>query len=500
VKFSSITVGIFSELFSSIAEEMGAVLERASFSQNIKERRDYSCAVFDANGGLVAQAAHIPVHLGAMEFLMKSWLAYGPEIVDGNYYITNDPYFAGTHLPDISVLRSVEVDGNRVGYVATRAHHADVGGSRPGSIAPCPDVHCEGVIIPPQEMTSQCLEELLSRARGIDERTGDLDAQRAATDIGARRLAEMAAKFGDRLNQRFAECVSHAEAMTRSALSAIPAGEYRSEDAIEGISGGASIRLTIRSDGNGNISFDFSGTDVQKAIGINATEAVTRSACYYVVRCLSPDSPTNGGCWVPVSIFAPPGSLVNAVYPAPVVAGNTEMSQRIVDAAFRALSAALPARIPACSQGTMNNVAFGGDDWAYYETIGGGAGGGAERPGESGLHTHMTNTRNTPAEALEIELPIRIRRYQLRDGSGGRGLHPGGMGVVREFEALDWMTLSLMADRRLSGPPGAAGGLAGATGRDTLNGSPVPAKSTLELRAGDRFRVETPGGGGWGRL
>lgn len=505
MKFDPVRIGLFEELFASVAEEMGVVLERVSFSPNIKERRDYSCAIFDRRGRLVAQAAHIPVHLGAMEYLIQEWLANGPQIEIGKYYIANDPYFAGTHLPDITILQAVDLEGEKVGYVAARAHHADIGGEKAGSIAPEISVESEGLIISPREFDVEIEERLLSVSRNAQERKGDLLAQIAACNIGASRFRSLAKKFVADLESRFEECLQYAESFTREAIRAIPDGRYFAVDVLEDIPGGeplAKLSLEVRKSAD-RIVFDFTGTEPQRPIGLNATEAVTRSACYYVVRCLAPDAPTNGGCWKPVAVIAPIGTLVNAAYPAPVVAGNTETSQRIVDLCLQALSRAMPDRIPACSQGTMNSLAFGTRNWAYYETIGGGAAGGPVRRGASGIHTHMTNTRNTPIEALEIELPLRVREYRLRPGSGGRGRNPGGDGVVREIEVLeDGVEVSFMGDRHRVGPPGAFGGSPGLPGICYVvrKGEAVrfPSKFSVVLNRGDRVRVETPGGGGFG--
>jgi N-methylhydantoinase B len=503
--FDPIRIGLFTELFASIADEMGVVLERVAYSPNIKERRDHSCAVFDRAGRLIAQAAHIPVHLGAMEFLMQRWLLDGPNIEIGKLYITNDPYFAGTHLPDISVLRAVDVEGKVVGYVATRAHHADVGGSAPGSLAPVDTILDEGVIVPPSELCEGAVEQLLSRSRNPAERNGDLSAQVAACAIGAKRFASLAMKFGHEIVVRFNECLQYAEHMTRAAIAAIPDGVYSASDVLEDMPGGeplAKIQVSVSVEAD-RIRFDFTGTDSQRPIGLNATEAVTRSACYYVIRCLAAGAPTNGGCWRPIDVVAPDGSLVNAQSPAPVVAGNTETSQRVVDVVMQALSRALPERVPACSQGTMNSLAFGTKDWAYYETIAGGAGGGPSRCGVAAIHSHMTNTRNTPIEALEIEMPLCVVAYAIRDGSGGGGKMPGGNGVIREFELLeDGIDVTLMADRQTMGPPGASGGAAGRPGTCKIrqNGSwkQMPSKFSIRLNRGDRVRIETPGGGGFG--
>lgn len=472
---------------------MGSTLERVSFSPNIKERRDYSCAVFDRSGQLIAQAAHIPVHLGAMEFLMRRWLEDGPKMEQGRAYITNNPFFAGTHLPDISVIMPVD----DIGFVAARAHHSDIGGSSPGSFAPVSDVREEGMIVEPQTLTDELIEEICRRCRGPEERRSDLEAQIASCKTGEKSLRTIANRYGGEFESITAECLNYSESLTASAILNLPEGTFFAEDILEDVGPGRiALALTIR---DGKIAFDFAGTSAQANIGINATEAVTRSACYYVVRCLNPGAPANGGCWRPVDVLAPAGTLVNASFPAPVVAGNTETSQRIVDVILQAL----PVEAPACSQGTMNNIAFGSEGWAYYETIGGGAGGGPSGPGESGLHTHMTNTRNTPIEALEIDVPLRVVRYEIRRTSGGSGKHPGGDGVIRSYEALaDGITCSLMTERRQNGAPGRNGGGNGLPGRNVLvrggDEMVLPAKGVVELRKGDVVRIETPGGGGWG--
>lgn len=478
---------------SSVAEEMGATLERVSFSPNIKERRDYSCAVFNRQGLLAAQAAHIPVHLGAMEFLMRKWLEDGPPMQEGNCYITNDPFFAGTHLPDISVVTPVL----GFGYVAARAHHSDIGGEAPGSFSPVDDIRREGMLIEPRQLTEDVIDEICRKCRGPEERRSDIAAQIASVRVGAERLKAVVSRLDCEFDDAIKQCLAYSEALTRSAISKLPNGHYEASDSLEDIDAGTiSVAINIDMD---NIAFDFSGTDLQAPIGINATEAVTRSACYYAVRCLTPDAPTNGGCWIPVSVLAPASSLVNATFPAPVVAGNTETSQRIVDVILQAL----PGDVPACSQGTMNNIAFGGDGWAYYETIGGGAGAGPNGPGASGIHTHMTNTRNTPVESLEVDVPLRIVQYEIRRGSGGHGMHRGGDGAVRAYRALaHGITCSFMTERRAAGPPGRAGGEPGQPGRNVLIRDGVeqalPAKGSVQLLENDIVRIETPGGGGWG--
>jgi N-methylhydantoinase B len=492
VNYDKASVGIYAEIFESIPEEMGFALERMSFSPNIKERRDYSCAMFDLEGSLVAQAAHIPVHLGAMEFLMKKWLSDGPILKPGKFYISNDPYFAGTHLPDISVIAMAEH-----GYVACRAHHSDIGGDSPGSIGGT-DIFSEGLVIAPQELTTELAKAIAESSRAQEERLVDLEAQRASVSLGLKRFSETASKFGNRLGRLFAEAATYSEESTRAALRRIPVGSYEAQDALEDV-GDAAIKVRIEI-GRGEISFDFTGTDGQVPFGINATEAVTRSACYYLVRCLAPEAPTNAGCWAPVEVIAPKGSLVNAAFPAGVAAGNTETSQRIVDVLLQAM----PGPMPACSQGTMNNVAFGGNDWAYYETIGGGVGAGPSDDGADAVHSHMTNTRNTPVEAIEIELPLRVMQYELRPEAGGSGKHRGGAGVVRAYQALeDGIVCTLMTDRRACGPPGGAKGQRGVPGCNTIaRGSDLEilgSKARIRLGRGDVVRLETPGGGGWGQ-
>ncbi len=367
-------------------------------------------------------------------------------------------------------------------------------------MAPSRSIHEEGIIISPQKLTSALANEIANTCRGKEERIADLEAQRAAASVGSVRVQALSSKYGAALKSHIQECLSYAEEVTRAALAGLPAGSYEAEDHLEDVPGSeARIKVKIELDGAGRIRFDFSGSSEQVALGVNATEAVTRSACYYVVRCLTPGAPTNGGCWKSIEVLAPPNSIVNAGYPAPVVAGNTETSQCIAGVILQAL----PGPMPACSQGTMNNVAFGTDRWAYYETIGGGAGAGPVHDGASGVHTHMTNTRNTPVEALELELPIRVLEYELRAGSGGDGSHEGGEGVVRSFQALEaGITCSLMTDRRSCGPSGIEGGGPGLPGRNALirgdKETDIDSKAQIELQQGDIVRIETPGGGGWG--
>ena len=508
-------------LLAACAEEMGTVLRRTAFSPNIKERRDFSCAVFDADGRMAAQAAHIPVHLGSMPLSVRACveaLEPGP----GDVAVLNDPFRGGTHLPDVTMVAPVHRgSGDRLlGYVAARAHHADVGGAAPGSMALAREVHEEGLVIPPVRLVRggrpvpEVRELVLANVRTPEERAGDLRAQRAAVERGGERMRELADREGaDGLATCMAALHRRSARAVRSVLEELPDGSWRFEDVLEddGHGGGPftlAVELTVE---GAEARVDFSDTDAQAEGGINAVRAVTLSAVHYVVRALAgEDVPSSGGCMEPVEVVTRPGTLVDARPPAAVAGGNVETSQRIVDVVLGALARACPDRIPAASQGTMNNVALGGgrpgteERWAYYETVAGGAGGGPDGPGADAVHTHMTNTLNTPVEALEHACPLRVRRYGVRRGSGGEGRHPGGDGVVRELELLAPATLSLLAERRRRGPWGLAGGEAGAAGRDLLlrddEARVLPAKGTVRLRRGDVLRIETPGGGGWGEV
>jgi N-methylhydantoinase B len=503
---------------AAIAEEMGVVLGRTALSPNIKERRDYSCAVFDARGGLVAQAAHIPVHLGSTPLSVRAALAavaMGP----GDVVILNDPFAGGTHLPDVTLVTPVFRAGARrpLGYVANRAHHADIGGMSPGSMPLASEVFQEGFRLPPVRLVvggrvvADVLTLFLANTRVSSEREGDLMAQWAALRVGANRLRELAARRGaPQLAREMAALQDYSCALMQSTLARLPAGTYRAVDVLDDDGLGAArlpirVAITVR---RGRARIDFAGTAAQTGGPLNANLAVTRSCVLYVFSALAGEEiPPNEGLARPLDVVVPEGSLVNARFPAAVAGGNVETSQRIVDVLLRALARAVPDRVPAASAGTMNNVALGAlpgaAAFAYYETIAGGAGGGPERPGESALHTHMTNTMNTPVEALEAYYPMLVRRYAVRRGSGGRGLHPGGDGVVRELEFLVPARVTILAERRRVAPWGLAGGGAGARGRDWLiRGGRlrrIPAKATLDVMPGDRLRLETPGGGGFGR-
>jgi N-methylhydantoinase B len=475
----------------SIAEEMGAVLIRSSFSANIKERRDCSTALFDEGGRMIAQAEHIPVHLGAMPDAVAAVMRLGLE--PGQVAILNDPYTGGTHLPDVTL-----VSRTGLGYAVSRAHHADVGGIEPASLpAFSHTLEDEGVILPPQLLTDEVLERFVEATRQPEERRGDLRAQLAAHRLAERRLEELCTRRGrDRVAAAMDELYAYSERMVRAALAGLPDGRGEAEDVVEAADGDLPIHCTVELAGDG-IRIDFTGTAPQYEGNLNCPLAVTKSACYFVVRCLTePDLPASGGAFAPVAVTAPEGCLVNARPPAAVVAGNTETSSRIVDVVFAALGELLP--VPAAGQGTMNNVALGNEEFTYYETIGGGQGACPDADGPSGVHVAMSNTLATPAEALELEYPLRVERWELRRGSGGAGAHRGGDGVVRELRVLEDCRLSVLAERRRNAPPGRAGGEGGARGRTLVNGEEQPPKLTRQLRAGDLIRVETPGGGGHG--
>jgi N-methylhydantoinase B len=475
----------------AIADEMGAALIRSAFSSNIKERRDCSTALFDERGRMVAQAEHIPVHLGAMPEAVAAVMAHDP--APGEPWILNDPYAGGTHLPDLTIVtRTV------LGYAVTRAHHADVGGSEPGSLPPSSrTLDEEGVVIPPTRLDETTLESLVTRMRNPDERRGDLRAQLAGNRLAEARISELCTRRGrDRVAAAMEELFAYSERMVRAAIRELPDGRFEGADALETPMGLLQIRAAVTIAGD-SIDIDFDGTDEQYAGNLNCPLAVTRSACFYVVRCLTaPDLPASGGAFVPVTVRAPEGSLVNARSPAAVAAGNTETSSRITDVVFDAFSQAIP--VPAQGQGTMNNTVFGNDRFTYYETIGGGQGACPDADGPSGVHVAMSNTLNTPAEALELAYPLRVERYELRHGSGGAGMHRGGDGIVRELRILESCRLSHLAQRRALSPRGARGGEDGQRGRSFLNGEELPPFANLDLEPGDLLRIETPGGGGWG--
>lgn len=514
----AISLEVFRNLFASAAEEMGVTLQRASFSPNIKERLDFSCAVFDAQARMVAQAAHIPVHLGSMPASVERAVQAFESFQEGDVVVLNDPYQGGTHLPDITMVSPVFAGGALAYFVASRAHHADVGGMTPGSLPLSTEIYQEGIIIPPLKLVYSgwinegALALIVANSRNPDERLGDLEAQLAAHRVGASRLLDLMIAHGvETVAAHAAALQDYSRRMTEAVIAAIPDGVYTFSDALEG-DGQAEFDIPIRAAvtvRGRRMAVDFSGSAPQVAGNLNAVEAVVRSAVWYCVRLLAAeDVPVNDGCFQPVTVSAPPGSVLNPAFPAAVAVGNTETSQRVVDVVLGALAQALPGRIPAASQGTMNNFTFGGVDGAgrqfvYYETIGGGHGGGPLGDGLSGRHSHMTNTRNTPVEALEQALPVRVLAYSLRDESGGAGRARGGCGVRRVFEFLAPAVVALNSERRVGAPYGLEGGAPGQRGRNALRRGgaeqAVGGKHTARLDAGDVVIIETPGGGGWGR-
>lgn len=518
---------VFRHRFAAVAEEMGTTLVRTAFSSNIKERRDLSCAVFDPAGQLLAQAAHIPVHLGSMPLAVAAILRAFPSdtLAPGDMLVCNDPFRGGTHLPDVTLVAPVFHHGAPAFYVANRAHHADIGGMTGGSMPLAESLFQEGLVIPPSrlvragELDEGLLGIILANVRTPAERRGDFAAQIMANLTGCRRLQELLDTHGQPvLHDCAAALLDHGEALARRTLAAIPDGEYRFEDALEGDglgSGPLAIRLRLEVQGQEAL-FDFSDSDAQARGGVNAVRAIALSAVLYVMRLLAgalvtPDAPVNAGLLRPVQVRTRPGTVVDTEWPAAVAAGNVETSQRLVDVILGALAQALPRLVPAASQGTMNNLAMSGffssgpragQPFAYYETMAGGTGGGPQGPGVHAVHSHMTNTLNTPAEALEYAFPLRVRQCAVRRGSGGSGLHPGGDGMVRELELLADADVTVLSERREAGPYGLAGGRAGQPGCNVLiDGQAeqrLPGKFSTRLRAGQRLRIETPGGGGWG--
>jgi N-methylhydantoinase B len=487
----NIELQVLGSALRSIAEEMGAVLIRSAFSANIKERRDCSAALFDERGRMISQAEHIPVHLGAMPDAVAAVMRHDPGRDD--VFVLNDPFEGGTHLPDITLVSRTEV-----GFAVTRAHHADVGGREPGSMpADSRTLAEEGVVIPPTRLDDDVLGDLISQMRNPDERRGDFRAQLAAHRLAEQRIAELCARRGrDRVIAAMDELFGYSERVVRKALSSLPEGRYEAVDVVEAAEGDLEIRVSVTIAGD-EIAFDFEGTAPQHEGNLNCPLSVTRSACFFVVRCLTaPDLPSSGGAYAPVAVRAPNGSLVNARSPAAVAAGNVETSCRIVDCLFRALGETIP--VPAQGQGTMNNLTFGNDRFTYYETLGGGQGACPGADGPSGVHVTMSNTLNTPAEALELAYPLRVERHSLRLGSGGSGRFRGGDGLVREVRVLVPCRVSVISERRAHAPRGARGGSPGEPGRNSLNGEELPAKATRDLAAGDVLRIETPGGGGFG--
>src|SRR5216683_72368 len=545
-RFDPTTLEIYRALYTSVAEEMGIALRRTSFSPNIKERRDYSCAVFDSFGRVIAQGDHMPVHLGSMPMAVAAALRE-IEIAPGDVVALNDPFAGGTHLPDVTLVMAVVSsqlsvagksfrrsrnrrhgasqrtthDGQRtLIYVANRAHHADIGGATPGSMGLATDVYGEGVRIPPVrivrggEMCDDVMKLILANVRSNQERRADFEAQIGSLRTGAKRLLEIVERRGRKEASDYAaHLISYSARVMRHVIEAVPDGSYEAEDALDddGISAGEvpiRVRVTVKGD---RARVDFTGSSLQVAGALNAVEAITVSAVSYVFRCLiAGDVPASAGLIEPLEVIAPRGTVVNATHPAAVAGGNVETSQRIVDVVFKALAQALPDRIPAASQGTMNNLTIGGIDprmgaeFSYYETVAGGMG---ARPGQDGMsatHTHMTNSLNTPAEALEYAYPLRVRQYRIRKGSGGKGKHKGGDGAIREIETLAPARMSLLSDRRKRAPYGLQGGANGEVGRALIirrDGSreELSSKGSWELQTGDRVRIVTPSGGGFGK-
>ncbi len=511
-RVDAVTLEVARHRFAAVADEMGGVLRRTSHSPNIKERMDCSAAVFVADGEMLAQAEHIPVHLGSMPASVAAVIErFGTDPSPGVQFAVNDPFHGGTHLNDLTLLRPVHVGKRLIGWVANRAHHADVGGEAPGSMpAHATRLEQEGHIVPPVvavvdgRWEPSFLSGFLGATRTPAEREGDLSAQMGSNEAGARRLIEVHRLYDRSFEKVTGALLGYGEERMRSALAALPDGSYSFKDVVEWGEVDVPIRVEVTVDGD-ELLADFAGTADQIAGNLNAVEAVTRSCLYYAVRVATdPTIPANGGCYRPIQLRVRSGSIVAATPPSAVAAGNVETSQRIADVLLGALAKAAPERVHAASQGTMNNVLVGAGGTVYYETIAGGEGGGPHRPGQSGIHTGMTNTRNTPIESLETHYPFRVITFGLRRASGGDGIHAGGEGIVREIEFLAPGELSLMGERRRNQPWGLAGGSPGATGEDWLiraGGSKerLPGKVTLDVSAGDRLRVLTPGGGGWGR-
>ncbi|WP_047224773.1 hydantoinase B/oxoprolinase family protein [Protofrankia coriariae] len=526
-----VTLSVLASGLAGIAEEMGTLLVRSAYSSNIKERRDCSAALFDRAGRMIAQAAHVPVHLGAMYESVRAVAARGA--LPGEVWVLNDPFAGGNHLPDVTLVSPLAADGEIIAFAATRAHHSDMGGMRPGSMpADSREIYAEGLIIPPVrliadgEWRTDILELICANSRTPQLRRGDLRAQAAANQLAGTRLAELIERRGlDVVLTAFTEVLAYGERRSRAMIAGLPDGRYTAAGEVEGdgvTDDDIPIRVAVTIDGDA-LTVDFAGTSPAVPGNVNCPRAVTRSACCFALRVLLPeDVPANDGTYAPLEVLTQPGSLVDARRPSAVVAGNVETSQRIADTVLAALSQAVAARtargaggptagdgagrrgpgdgpvLPAQGQGTMNNLIIGGRGWTYYETLAGGQGASARGPGPSGVHVGMTNTLNTPIEALELEYPMRVERYELDMATSGAGRHPGGAGLVRSIRVLQEATLSLLTDRRRHAPRGAAGGGPGAVGRNEVDGVRLPPKAGLELAAGSVVTIRTPGGGGWG--
>jgi N-methylhydantoinase B len=519
MKSDPVRLEIYKSLFHAIAEEMGLTLKRTGFSPNIKERRDYSCAVFDHLGQMVAQGDHMPVHLGSMPLSVQAAIE-NQSIAPGDIVVLNDPYSGGTHLPDITLVSGVFSGKKLLFYVASRAHHSDVGGMSPGSMPLAQEIYQEGLRIPPIKLMTEgkinrdVWSLILANVRTPQEREGDLAAMLGANRTGERRLREIVEKRGwEEASFYVRELLDYTERLTRRAISGIPDGEYEAEDFLDndGISDrpiAIRVKITIRGD---KAKIDFTKSDPQTAGSVNAVYAITASVVFYIFRTLvTVPVLSNAGGIRPLEIIAPKGTIVNANPPAAVCGGNVETSQRITDVLYRCLAQALPDRIPAASQGTMNNFTFGGVDprtgrpTAYYETVGGGLGARPGMDGLSGVHTHMTNSLNTPVEALEYGYPVRVARYTLRRGSGGAGKYRGGDGIIREVKFLMPCQITVLSERRKFAPYGLNGGQNGRPGRNLIlrksgQVDEYPSKFTAWLEEGDAISIQTPGGGGWGQ-
>ncbi len=508
----AIGLTIFASRIEAVCDEMGAVLRRAAFSPNIRDRLDFSCAVFDSHGELCAQAAHIPVHLGSMAYAMRD-IVGRLQWHEGDMVVVNDPYLGGTHLPDVTVIAPLFVEGELSGFVANRAHHADIGGHAPGSMPLSSSLEEEGVVIPPSYLLQQgekneaLFERIISATGNERDLRGDFSAQISANYSGVERLGQLVREMGrEQYRQALVELNNYGERLAQVALGEIPDGRYRFADYLDddGL-GNRELRIqALLSVAGGRVDVDFSGTAGQTAGNVNCPLSVAAAGVYYVFRCLMPEqTPACAGVFRPIAIAAPEGCLLNARRPAAVAAGNVETSSRVVDVICGALAQAIPDRIPAASHGSMNNLAMGargdGGNWDYYETMGGGMGAGHAGGGGSAVQTHMTNTLNTPIEVLEQSYPLRVRRYEVRGGSGGAGRHRGGDGLVREFEFLAPAQFTLLTERRSHAPWGLQGGEDGAAGENRLNGQRLPGKVSYNVQAGDRLAVHTPGGGGWGK-
>ena len=505
---NSIERSLFINRIQAVCAEMGVILRQSAISPNIKDRLDFSCALFDEAGRLCAQAAHIPAHLGSMAYAMGDVISQ-VEWLPGDMVILNNPYLGGTHLPDVTLIAPLFERDRLVGFVANRAHHADIGGSTPGSMPVSGTLAEEGIIISPvkiitdHQINAPVIDGIKGRLRTPDIGHADIFAQVSGNKRGDKLIHELITKMGlENFQNGLTEIQDYAERLALTGLQKIPDGTYRFTDVMDSDGMGNSdipikVKITVA---GGQVEVDFAGTSAQVSGNINCPKSVTAAAVYYCFHCLMPvETPPCAGSLRSIKMVVPERSLLNAVYPAAVAAGNVETSTRIVDVISGALARALPEIIPAASQGSMNNVTFGSDHWDYYETIGGGMGGGASFPGLDAIHSHMTNTLNTPIEVMEMNYPVRVNRYCIRRNSGGAGRHPGGNGIIREFHFKESAQVTLLTERRHNPPWGIASGKPAATGGNYLNDDPIEAKVSVQANPGDRLRIETPGGGGWGK-